>query len=138
HEAMRVVERIARGSEEASVPHQTPKERRVDHAGSTALVSWAGTVLAHEVVILDSNGDGLRVSETGGGGMAAGACIVRMQIGDLVEKEQPPEICQLGVHRPAQARLDAGAHCPGESRLAERCCQLGVQVLWDARYSEQK
>ena len=64
-----------------------------------------------QVVVLDADGDRLRVAEAVRRRVAAGAGVVVVQAGDLVEQEQPAQIGEFRIDRAAEpaSRLDSTA-----------------------------
>src|SRR2546427_7944502 len=58
-EALRIVEGITGRRVEPPIPHQRREEGRIDRHRSSALVARPGAPRAHEVVVLNADGDRL-------------------------------------------------------------------------------
>src|SRR5262252_1202405 len=94
-ETLRVIEGISRGSEEPAVPHQPGKECDIDCSRRPPLIPRTSAIVAHDVIVLDPDGDRLTVAEAIRRRMASGAGVIVMQRMDLVEPQQPPKIGQF-------------------------------------------
>ena len=124
-----VVERVAGEGAEARVPHQRRKERRVDRHRRAALVARPPATGADDQIVLDPDGDRLRVAEAVGRRVAAGAGVVVVEPGDGVEPEEPADVGQPPVDGAAEARPEHRADATGEAVPGEVAPQGGVQAL---------
>ena len=88
NEAARVVEGITSDHAESTIPHELGIERRVDDRWGPALVAWSSAGLAHHIIAIHADGDGLRVSKGMVGRVTSSAGIVPMQPQELVKEPQ--------------------------------------------------
>ena len=121
-----VVERISGRTPEPPVPHQLRVERIVDHHRRATLVARARAAGAHDSVVLDADGDRLRVAKAVGRRVAAGAGVVAVEAEDAIEEEIAPEIREHWIDTAAQARFESGFDPTGETLLRQDTGKLVV------------
>ena len=91
-ESSAVIKRIVRQRGKPGIPHQVRIKRRVDGHRRAPLIARSGAVRADNAVVVDADGDGLRVAKSACGRMAAGAGVVVVQPGNRVEPEQASNV----------------------------------------------
>jgi len=128
-ESERVIERVAGGHGEPPVPHHVRIERRVGSERRAPLVTRALAVRADDIVVLDADGNRLRVAERATRRMAAAAGIVVVQPTGLVEPEQPAEVRQFRIQRSPERREELRLDRTGEARAAKRCAHFRIEVF---------
>ena len=89
---MGILERVAAGGEEPGVPHERGIEGGIADHGTPPLVAGPGAALSYQIVVLDTDGYGLRVTESVGWRMAASAGVVAVEPPNNVEPQQSAEI----------------------------------------------
>src|SRR6185369_1882055 len=94
---LRVVERVARRSAEATVPHQRGEERGIDAERGPPLIARTGTPWPHDAVALDADGHRLRITKAMAWRMAAATGVVVMERRERVEPQQPAQVCEPGI-----------------------------------------
>ena len=92
------------------------------------MLRGTGPVRPDDAVVLDADGDRLRVAEPGRGRMTAAAGVVVVQARQRVKPQQPSHIGEAGVHRPAQPLRQRGLHAAGETGLGQRGRQILVEL----------
>ena len=136
-EPERVVERIARASREAAVPHQARVKGGVQHRWRASLVARTFAPDPDHRIVLDADRDRLRVAEPERRRVAAGAGVVIVQIQNLVEEQQPTKVGTAGVYRPLQPSLQRRLDPAGEPRLAKHRAEVQVDIAGRRRRTVQ-
>src|SRR5262245_22911464 len=107
-------------------PHQRRVEDRVRDRWRASLVARAVTVRPYDVVVIDADRDRLRIAESVGGPVTAGARVVAVQTEDLVEEEQPPELDLAGIELATEPGLERGVDSAGKASLPQDMLKLAV------------
>jgi len=129
-ESQRIVERIARESDESRRPHQCRVEDRVGDERCAALIAWAAASWTDDAVIVNADRHRLRVAETKGGGMATGTGVVIMQTQNFVEKQEAPQVGQWGIDSAAKPRFERCLDVAGKTLIAQDLPEFYVQTAF--------
>jgi hypothetical protein len=123
-EPLRVIERIAGNGRETAVPHQVRIERRVGREGRSALVARSRAMGTDNVVVLNSDRNGLCVAEGAARRMAAAARVVIVEPARLVEPEQATEIGERRIERAPEPGTNWAWIVPVNPALRRAACTL--------------
>ena len=81
------------------------------------MIARPGAVRADDAVVVDANGDGLRIPKSARRRMATGATVVVVQPGNRVEPEQPTQIGKNRIDRPAQTLFESASDLSRKTEL---------------------
>ena len=94
-----------------------------------ALVARSRAPRAHDAVVVDADGDRLRVAEAVRRRVTAAAGVVVVEPLDGIEPQQPSELREPPVDGAAEPRLERLRDAAGEALRREVAAQHGVEVL---------
>src|SRR5215470_15687605 len=123
-EAIAVIEWVIRERGEARVPHQVGEEGGIGDHRRAALIARAGAADPYDAIVVNPDGDRLRIAEAICRRVTARAIIVVIQPGDRVKKEKSSEVGQSVIDVMAYSLFQRRRDPAAEALPRERIFQL--------------